>query len=88
MQGFSIFSQTYNFRKQAHLCVTNFLYYIWRMATDKTKRPSYRIELDQEDVDFMNDYKATHGSSIQWFVEKSVQNRIQEIKIKQQLKEL
>lgn len=54
------------------------------MANDKT---SLRITFEKEDMDFMNDYKENFGSSIQWFVEKAVKSRIQELKIKQQLKE-
>jgi len=53
----------------------------------KEKRPSFRIELDKEDVDFMNQYKENHGSSIQWFVERAVKQRITEVKIKQELNE-
>lgn len=53
----------------------------------KEKRPSFRIELDQEDVKFMNEYKETHGASIQWFVERSVKERIENIKVKIKLEE-
>lgn len=49
---------------------------------------SFRIVFSKEDVDFMNDYKETHGASIQWFVERAVKERIQDIKVKQQLGEL
>lgn len=48
----------------------------------KEKRPSFRIEFDEEDVKFMNDYKAEYGASIQWFVEKSVKQHILEQKVK------
>lgn len=48
---------------------------------------SLRITFEKEDIDFMNDYKKAFGSSIQWFVEKSVKAHIKELKIKQQLKE-
>lgn len=55
---------------------------------EEEKLISFRIRFEQEDVDFMEDYKAEYGSSIQWFVEKAVKDRIEHLKIKQQLKEI
>lgn len=55
------------------------------MEKDKT---AFRITLDKEDVDYMNAYKEEYGSSIQWFVEKSVKERIASLKIQQELGEL
>lgn len=52
------------------------------------EKTSFRIKFEQEDVDFMNDYKDEYGASIQWFVEKAVKERIQQIKVKQELEEL
>lgn len=54
---------------------------------DENKPTSFRITFEKEDVDFMNQYKETHGSSIQWFVEKSVKERITNFKIQQELNE-
>jgi len=54
---------------------------------DKEKT-SFRITFSKETVEFMNEYKETHGASIQWFVEKSVEDRIEEMKIKVQLGEI
>lgn len=55
------------------------------MEKDKT---AFRITLDKEDVDYMNAYKEEYGSSIQWFVEKAVKERIASLKVQQQLGEL
>jgi len=54
---------------------------------EKPKQTSFRINIDKEDVDFMNDYKEEFGSSIQWFVEKAVKMRIAELKVKRELNE-
>lgn len=55
------------------------------MQKDKT---SFRITFTEEDAQFVNDYKDIYGASIQFFVETAVKNRIQEIKLKQELGEL
>lgn len=55
---------------------------------EENKTLSFRINFEQEDVDFMKDYKEEYGASIQWFVEKAVKERIRDIKIKQELGEL
>ena len=54
----------------------------------KEEQTSFRIKFEKSDVEFMNDYKDVHGATIQWFVEKAVKDRIQDIKVKQQLEEL
>lgn len=53
----------------------------------KQKRKSFRIDFDAIDIEFMEEYKELFGSPIQWFVEKSVKKNIEELKIKQILKE-
>jgi len=55
---------------------------------EEKEKTSFRITFNRETVEFMNEYKETHGSSIQWFVEKAVEDRIQEMKIKVQLGEI
>lgn len=55
------------------------------MEKDKT---AFRITLNKEDVDYMNAYKEEHGASIQWFVERSVKERIASLKIQQELGEI
>lgn len=56
---------------------------------DEEKLPNqFRIKFEQEDVKFMNDYKEAYGSSIQWFVEQAVKNRIQELQLKIDLGEI
>jgi len=51
------------------------------------KKTSFRISLEEEDVKFMEDYKLEYGGSIQWFVERSVKERIETMRVKQQLNE-
>lgn len=58
-------------------------------ATKKEVLPNqFRLKFDQEDVEFMNFYKQEYGASIQWFVEKAVKLRIQELKVKLDLGEI
>jgi len=58
------------------------------MAREVKDVNSFRIVFEKGDVKFMNDYKESHGASIQWFVEKAVKNRIETLKVEQQLKEI
>ena len=59
------------------------------MENEKKKKntTSFRITFKMEDVDFMNQYKDQFGSSIQWFVERSVKEKIENFKIQQELNE-
>lgn len=52
------------------------------------KQQALRITFDAEDLEFMKSYKETYGASQQWFVEQAVKEKIQLIKLKQELGEL
>lgn len=61
------------------------------MKKAKTERKavnSLRVTFDKEDMEFMDDYQSEYGVSLQWFVEKSVKDRIEVLKVKQQLGEI
>lgn len=58
------------------------------MAREVKDINSFRIVFEKDDVKFMNDYKESHGASVQWFVEKAVKDRIEQLKVKQQLGEI
>ncbi len=57
------------------------------MATEKKIAESIRTTFQEEDMRFMLDYKQEFGSTLQWFIETAVKEKITAIRIKQQLGE-
>lgn len=50
-------------------------------------KTSFRINFDNEDVEFMNLYKEEFGSTIQWFVESAVRTKIDQFKLDMEIRE-
>ena len=49
---------------------------------------AHRILFEQEDLDFMREYKKAHGGTLQKFVREAVQKKIAEIKLVEDLEML
>lgn len=53
----------------------------------KSDRISFRIQFNKEDVQYMEDYKLIHRVSVQDFVDLSVKERIERLRVEQYLKD-
>jgi len=57
------------------------------MAKEKKLAESIRVLFEEDDMRFMNDYKQEFGSTLQWFIQTAVKEKIFNISVKQQLDE-
>jgi len=57
------------------------------MAKEKKLAESIRVPFEEDDMRFMNDYKQEFGSTLQWFIQTAVKEKIFNISVKQQLDE-
>lgn len=53
----------------------------------KSKRPSAKIFLDEEDMQYISDYNEVNGGSTQSYVERAVKKDIEEKRVEQFLKD-
>jgi hypothetical protein len=44
-------------------------------------KKSFRIQIEEDDVEFMEEYKGKYGTPIQWFVESSIKEKIMRIRL-------
>lgn len=41
----------------------------------------FRIQIEEDDIEFMEEYKKDYGTPIQWFVETAIKERIMKIRL-------